>query len=92
MKNREVYEFSKVLVKILVGCKSDEEQFDLYRNYRKLTRRMFGSGMLSYTQRNYLVGVITKVTKDAHCYEGFYVLEARKYDLNNRNTKKAKNR
>lgn len=40
MNNREVYEFSKVLVKTLVGCNSNKEQFKLYRSYRKMLRIM----------------------------------------------------
>lgn len=81
MKNREVYEFGKVLVKTLVECNSDKEQFKMYRHYRKMIRKMVSNDMLSYTQRDYLVGVIAKVTEYATCYEGFYVLYLRKYDL-----------
>lgn len=79
MKNREAYEFSKVLVKTLVECKSNEKQFELYRHYRKMLRRMMGSNLLSYVQRDYIVGAILKITKLASCYEGFNVSCLRRY-------------
>lgn len=79
MKNREVYEFSKVLVKTLVGCNSNKEQFKLYRSYRKMLRIMTRNDLLSCEQRDYIVGALLKVTEYASCYEGFNVLCLRKY-------------
>lgn len=82
MKNKEVYEFSKVLVKTLVECNSDKKQFEIYRHYRKMLRGMTRNDLLSYVQRDYFVGAIAKVTEFATCYEGFNVSYLRKYDLN----------
>lgn len=79
MKNKEVYEFSKVLVKTLVECNSDKKQFEMYRHYRKMLRRMIGSNLLSYVQRDYIVGAILKITKLTSCYEGFNVSYLRRY-------------
>lgn len=79
MNNREAYKFSKVLVRTLVECNSDKKQFEMYRYYRKMLRRMMGSNLLSYAQRDYIVGAILKITKLASCYEGFNVSYLRRY-------------
>lgn len=79
MKNREVYEFGKVLVKTLVECNSDKEQFKMYRHYRKMLRKMVSNNLLSYAQRDYLVGAIAKVTECTSCCAGFNVPYLREY-------------
>lgn len=79
MKNREVYEFGKVLVKTLVGCDTNKEQYSLYKQYRTMLRKMCSNDLLSYAQRNYLLGAILKVTECAGCYKGVNVPHLRKY-------------
>ena len=79
MKNREVYEFGKVLVKTLVKCDTTKEQYDLYKHYRVMLRKMVSNDLLLYVQRDYLVGAILKVTEYAGFYEGFNVPYLRKY-------------
>ena len=79
MNNREAYKFSKVLVRTLVKCDTTKEQYDLYKHYRVMLRKMVSNDLLSYVQRNYLVGAILKVTEYAGFYEGFNVPYLRKY-------------
>lgn len=73
LTTEQVYELGKQLKIRLQENNNRTER----REYRKFLRKMWGLGLITGSQRNYLVGIILKQNSD--CIEFFNVLGLRKY-------------
>ena len=67
MNNKQVYIFAKAIKRT-----SNDKNYSEVRNLRKMIRSLMADNMISYTQRDYLVGVILKASNNNSCVKHFY--------------------
>lgn len=75
MTNKEVYEFAKVIIATIKNNQNSEvvTKFSL----RSMTRKMFKSGIITKTQRDWINGQILKMF--CVCESNHYILGKRVY-------------
>lgn len=76
MTNREVYAIGKYLK---VSARRMDTTAKMGEARRKL-REMSEKGFITYTQRNYLAGIILKYAPASNCVANYYSLGDRKYN------------
>ena len=74
LTTEQVYELGKQLK---IRLQENNNSLKSCEEYRKFLRKMRGLGLITGSQRNYLVGIILKQNSD--CIEFFNVLGLRKY-------------
>lgn len=74
MNNKQVYVLAKAIKRT-----SKDKNYSEVRNLRKMIRSLRADNMISYTQRDYLVGVLLKTSNNNGCVKYFYSSFYRQY-------------
>ena len=78
MTNKEVYEFGKVIIATIKNNQNSEVVTESsFRSLRSMTRKMFKSGIITKTQRDWINGQILKMF--GMCESNHYILGKRVY-------------